>query len=113
MVTTPRMSSSPGHASAPGPASPASSSSSRLSVREEDVVKLACEFLQNRQLHISQATLERETGVINGCFSDDLLFLRQLILDGAWEDAVEFVAPLRQIKGFDADRYNADFWGVV
>ena len=50
-----------------------------LVLREEDVVKLSLEFLQNRDLHISQVTLERETGVINGHFSDDLLFLRQLV----------------------------------
>ncbi len=30
--------------------------SDRLSVKEEDVIKLACEFLQNRQLHISQVS---------------------------------------------------------
>ena len=53
-----------------------------LLLKEEDVVKLACEFLQNRDMHISQVTLERESGVINGNYSDDLLFLRQLILDG-------------------------------
>ena len=40
-----------------------------LVLREEDVVKLELEFLQNRDLHISQVTLERETGVINGHFS--------------------------------------------
>ena len=53
-----------------------------LLLKEEDVIKLACEFLQNRDMHISQVTLERESGVINGNYSDDLLFLRQLILDG-------------------------------
>ena len=47
-----------------------------LVLKEQDVVKLACEFLQNRDMHISQVTLERESGVINGNYSDDLLFLR-------------------------------------
>ena len=31
-----------------------------LVLREEDVVKLACEFLQNRDLHISQVRLQYE-----------------------------------------------------
>jgi hypothetical protein len=53
--------------------------SAHLSLREEDVVRLALEFLHNRELHISQLSLERETGVINGVYSDDLLFLRQVI----------------------------------
>ena len=61
-----------------GPSSP----QTHLLLKEEDVIKLACEFLQNRDMHISQVTLERESGVINGNYSDDLLFLRQLILDG-------------------------------
>ena len=40
---------------AAGKTAPASSSSStHLSLREEDVVKMACEFMNNRQLHISQ-----------------------------------------------------------
>ena len=40
---------------AAGKAAPASSSSStHISLREEDVVKMACEFMNNRQLHISQ-----------------------------------------------------------
>ena len=68
--------------------------SAHLTIKEEDVVKLAEEFLQNRSLHITQLSLERETGIINGCHSDDALFLRQLILDGQWEDVMEFVQPL-------------------
>lgn len=68
--------------------------SAHLNLKEEDVVKLAQEFLQNRSLHITQLCLERETGIINGCLSDDALFLRQLILDGQWEDVLEFVQPL-------------------
>lgn len=72
-----------------------------LVLKEEDVVKLACEFMQNRALHISQVTLERESGVINGNFSDDMLFLRQLILDGQWEDILEFIQPLATLSTFD------------
>lgn len=69
--------------------------SAHLSLREEDVIRLSLEFLQNRSLHISQLSLERESGVINGCYSDDALFLRQLVLDGQWDDALEFVQPLQ------------------
>lgn len=72
-----------------------------LVLREEDVVKLSCEFLHNRDLHISLATLERETGVINGQYSDDLLFLRQLILDGQWDDVIEFIQPLTSLPTFN------------
>ena len=99
-----------------------------LVLREEDVVKLSLEFLQNRDLHISQVTLERETGVINGHFSDDLLFLRQLvstvyvfpninglrsvivdflfqILDGQWDDVIEFIQPLATLPAFNYKQF--------
>lgn len=77
-----------------------------ISMKEADVVKLISEFLQNRELNISMLSLERETGVINGKFSDDMLFLRQLILDGQWDDAVEFVQPLESIEGFDSIKFK-------
>lgn len=64
---------------------------SRLALREEDIIRISLEFLYNRELHISQLSLERETGVINGVYSDDVLFLRQLVLDGQWDDVLEFV----------------------
>ena len=76
-----------------------------LVLREEDVVKLTCEFLHNRDLHIAQATLERETGVINGQYSDDLLFLRQLILDGQWDDVIEFIQPLASLPAFNYKQF--------
>ena len=49
-----------------------------LVLREEDVVKLVCEFLDNRAMTISQISLERESGVINGDLSDDIVFLRKI-----------------------------------
>ncbi|KAJ8925200.1 hypothetical protein NQ315_001386 [Exocentrus adspersus] len=80
--------------------------SARLTLREEDVVRLTLEFLHNRELHITQLSLERETGVINGCYSDDVLFLRQLILDGQWDDVLEFIQPLEALKAFDMRRFS-------
>lgn len=80
--------------------------SSRLALREEDVVRLALEFLYNRELHISQLSLERETGVINGQYSDDILFLRQLILDGQWDDVIEFIQPLEALNSFDMKQFR-------
>lgn len=71
-----------------------------LIVSEADIIKLVLEFLQNRELNISMLSVERETGVINGQYSDDLLFLRQLILDGQWDDVIEFIQPLLTMEGF-------------
>lgn len=80
--------------------------STHLNLREDDVVRLALEFLHNRDLHITQLSLERETGVINGNYADDVLFLRQLILDGQWDDVLEFIQPLSALKTFEADKFN-------
>lgn len=80
--------------------------SAHLTLREEDVVRLCLEFLHNRELHISQVCVERETGVINGAFSDDMLFLRQLVLDGQWDDVLEFIQPLEAIPAFDMKKFK-------
>jgi hypothetical protein len=80
--------------------------SARLTLREEDVIRLALEFLHNRDLHISQLSVERETGVINGAYSDDVLFLRQLILDGQWDDVLEFIQPLEALSAFDMRKFQ-------
>lgn len=80
--------------------------SARLALREEDVVRLTLEFLHNRELHISQLSLERETGVINGQYSDDVLFLRQLILDGQWDDVIEFIQPLEALQAFNMKQFR-------
>lgn len=80
--------------------------SARLTLREEDVVRLTLEFLHNRELHITQLSLERETGVINGNYSDDVLFLRQLILDGQWDDVLEFIQPLEAIQTFNMRKFS-------
>ncbi|VDN06007.1 unnamed protein product [Thelazia callipaeda] len=72
-----------------------------VTVSEKDVIKAILEFLETRNLHITQLSLERETGIINGNFSDDLLFLRQLILDGQWDNALDFVEPLQDLPNFD------------
>ncbi|CAL1289418.1 unnamed protein product [Larinioides sclopetarius] len=80
--------------------------SAHLTLKEEEVVKLLLEFLSNRELSISQLSVERETGVINGTFSDDILFLRQLILDGQWDDVLEFVQPLEGLENFDSKQFH-------
>ncbi|EFO27533.1 hypothetical protein LOAG_00947 [Loa loa] len=72
-----------------------------ITVNEKDVIKIVLEFLETRSLHIAQLALERETGIINGDFSDDVLFLRQLVLDGQWDNALDFVEPLRNLPDFD------------
>jgi hypothetical protein len=104
-----------------------------VALSERDTVKLILDFLQQRELYISMLDIERETGIfqkainsihiwfqwsdtylvffrwiigiINGAFSEDILFLRQLILDGQWDDVIDFVQPLKTIDSFDAKQF--------
>lgn len=76
-----------------------------VALTERDTVKLILDFLQQRELFISMLDIERETGIINGSFSEDILFLRQLILDGQWDDVIDFVQPLKTIDSFDAKHF--------
>ncbi|XP_071493721.1 WD repeat-containing protein 47-like [Diadema antillarum] len=77
-----------------------------VTVKESEVVKLVLDFLHSRELYLSMRSLERESGIVNGLFSDDALFLRQLILDGQWDDALEFIQPLESIESFDSKTFH-------
>ncbi|XP_078475165.1 WD repeat-containing protein 47 [Lampetra fluviatilis] len=77
-----------------------------LNVKEAEVIKLVLDFLHSRKLHVSTLALERESGVINGLYSDDMLFLRQLILDGQWDDVLEFIQPLEAMEKFQSKRFR-------
>uniref|UniRef100_A0A1I8F561 LisH domain-containing protein n=1 Tax=Macrostomum lignano TaxID=282301 RepID=A0A1I8F561_9PLAT len=68
----------------------------KLKFFESDVIKLVLEFLDNRDLCISMLSLERETGIINGLYSEDMLFLRQLLLDGQSVPVSAFACPFEQ-----------------
>lgn len=47
-----------------------------IGIKEAEVIKVMLDFLNSRKLHISMLALEKESGVINGLYSDDMLFLR-------------------------------------
>ncbi|KAM3875772.1 WD repeat-containing protein 47-like [Diretmus argenteus] len=77
-----------------------------INIKEVEVIKLMLDFLHSRKLHISMLALEKESGVINGLYSDDMLFLRQLILDGQWEEVMQFIQPLEGMDKFDKKRFR-------
>lgn len=49
-----------------------------INVKEVEIIKGILDFLNSRKLHISMLALEKESGVINGLYSDDMLFLRSV-----------------------------------
>nr|XP_029134656.1 LOW QUALITY PROTEIN: WD repeat-containing protein 47-like [Labrus bergylta] len=77
-----------------------------INIKEAEVIKLMLDFLNSRKLHISMLALEKESGVINGLYSDDMLFLRQLVLDGQWEEVMQFIQPLEGMEKFDKKRFR-------
>ncbi|KAM9460855.1 WD repeat-containing protein 47b [Clarias gariepinus] len=77
-----------------------------INIKEAEIIKLILDFLNSRKLHISMLALEKESGIINGLYSDDMLFLRQLILDGQWEEVLQFIQPLENIDKFDKKRFR-------
>ncbi|KAG7514780.1 WD repeat-containing protein 47-like [Solea senegalensis] len=77
-----------------------------INIKEAEVIKLILDFLNSRKLHISMLALEKEGGVINGLYSDDMLFLRQLILDGQWDEVMQFIQPLEGMDTFDKKRFR-------
>ncbi|KAJ8376168.1 hypothetical protein SKAU_G00067480 [Synaphobranchus kaupii] len=77
-----------------------------INIKEVEIVKLILDFLNSRKLHISMLALEKESGVINGLYSDDMLFLRQLVLDGQWDEVLQFIQPLECMDKFDRKRFR-------
>lgn len=118
-----------------------------INVKEVEIIKVILDFLNSRKLHISMLALEKESGVINGLYSDDMLFLRcsawdssssviwkhkavvsesfhvlqlerlkvvfcccccycyrQLVLDGQWDEVLQFIQPLECMEKFDKKR---------
>uniref|UniRef100_A0A0X3NQX8 WD repeat-containing protein 47 n=2 Tax=Schistocephalus solidus TaxID=70667 RepID=A0A0X3NQX8_SCHSO len=68
----------------------------KLSILESDIVRLILEFLEKRDFAFSQISLERESGVVNGTYNEDVLFFRQLVLQGHWDDALDYIEPLKE-----------------
>ncbi|XP_068733757.1 WD repeat-containing protein 47-like isoform X2 [Montipora capricornis] len=75
-------------------------------VEDRQVVKLILEFLDSRKLHNTMRSLEKEAGIVNCSLSDDILFLRDLVLDGEWEAILIFAQPFEGIDGFDSKRFR-------
>ncbi|KPP76889.1 WD repeat-containing protein 47-like [Scleropages formosus] len=71
-----------------------------INIKEVEIIKVILDFLNSRKLHISMLALEKESGVINGLYSDDMLFLRQLVLDGQWDEVLQFIQPLECMDKF-------------
>ena len=75
-------------------------------VEDNQVIRLVLDFLDSRKLHNSMRSLEKESGIVNCGFSDDILFLRDLVLDGEWEAILIFAQPFEGINEFDSRQFR-------
>lgn len=69
-----------------------------INVKEVEIIKAILDFLNSRKLHISMLALEKESGVINGLYSDDMLFLRYMSSShtcAVWIQSSQGAAPKR------------------
>jgi len=81
----------------------------RIFLSESDIVSVLLEFMTSRGLPNAQLELERETGLVNEPIgSPDLLFLRTLVVDGRWDDVLEFLQPLEEaFRSFPGKKVRA------
>ena len=78
----------------------------KIRIREEDLLKLVLDFLTSRNFNVSMRTLEKESGVVNSPYAEDILFLRELILDGDWDEVLLFVQPFEGLIEFDSKQFK-------
>lgn len=75
-------------------------------LEDNQVVRLVLEFLDSRKLHNTMRSLEKESGIVNCGYSSDILFLRDLVLDGEWEAILIFAQPFEGIADFDSRQFR-------
>ena len=78
----------------------------KLTIYEEELIKLIEEYLASRDYHVSLRTLEKESSVINSDYSDEVLFLRELVLDGDYDEVLQFGESLKSNQAYDQTRFN-------
>ena len=75
-------------------------------VEDCQLVSLILDFLSFRNFHSTMRSLEKESGVVNCTFSENILFLRGLVLDGEWEAILTFSRPFEGIEDFDSKQFR-------
>ena len=76
-----------------------------MPIHEEDVIKLILEFLSARHYHVTMRTLEKESGVTNCDYSDEVLFLRDLVMDGDFDEIIQFGNSFTATTSFNQKRF--------
>ena len=65
-------------------------------LEESSVLQIILGYLEERGYISSMRCLEKETGISNSPSDDDLSYVRELVLDGRFEDVLRFLEPIIQ-----------------
>ena len=79
----------------------------KIHLKKQDILLTVLDFLKTNGYIESMRCLEHESGLTVDNYGNDMDFLRNLILDGQWDDAENFVSPLEkksQENDFDFQR---------
>lgn len=80
--------------------------STKISLQEDSILKLILEFLTTRKLYKAARALEKEASIVNCPYSENVTFLRELVLDGEWDAVEDFAQPLDEMQDFDCRRFH-------
>jgi hypothetical protein len=81
----------------------------KLHLKKSEIVLLIMDFLKSEHLDKTLVDLEIETGLNLYNYTKEIFFLRQLILEGQWSDAEEFLKPLKEHPNFE---YNSSIFEI-
>ena len=65
-------------------------------LEESSVLQIILGYLEERGYISTMRCLEKETGISNSPSDDDLSYVRELVLDGRFEDVLRFLQPIIQ-----------------
>ena len=65
-------------------------------LEESSVLQIVLGYLEERGYISTMRCLEKETGISNSPSDDDLSYVRELVLDGRFEDVLRFLEPIIQ-----------------
>lgn len=77
-----------------------------ITIQEEDVIKVLLDYLSSRNYYVTMRTLEKESCVVNCDWSDEVLFLRELVLDGDFNEVLEFGNSFSSKPNFNHKFFN-------
>ena len=71
-----------------------------------DMIIMILDYLHNNNLIDSLITLENETNISLFSYNKEISFLRKLIIDGIWDEVINFLSPLKENKNFNYQLAN-------